>query len=524
MTGNIRQARYALSRGEPVQARNIAAMILAREPGLAEAYFLLGLSEVTLGNIRPGTAHMEQAVALGRSAEFFAQLARCLLLLRRDADAAAALREAKICLEAGEKSDALTRDTIGCAYARLGEHTASVPHFEAAVRGQPHHEQFLYNLAVALSFVGRVREADQTFERLLSCAPGHARAHHALSRLRRQTAESNHVPRLNAAHAATRDPEDRLLLGYALSKELEDLGDTQASFRTLWDANAGHRKNLPYSFDRDAAIFDAIEKNWPLFARAPVSNPSDEAPVFVMGMPRTGTTLVDRILSSHPDMVSAGELQAFPIAVKTASRVRTPMVLDPETVAHAAGRDLGTIGRAYLERAHPHIPKGSSRFSDKFPGNFMYAGLIARALPHARLICLHRHPMDTVLSNFKNLFATTSRYYDYSYCIEDIARYYVRFDRLMRFWQKVIPGRVLEIRYEDIVEDQEGATRRLLAHCGLPWSEECLAFHTNASPVSTPSAAQVRRPIYRDALARWKRHEADLEPARVIFEENGISI
>ncbi|GBQ63800.1 tetratricopeptide repeat-containing sulfotransferase family protein [Komagataeibacter swingsii] len=522
--GNVRQARYALSRGNPVQARNIAAMIIAREPDRAEAHFLLGLSEVTLGNIRPGAAHMEQAVTLGRSAEFFAQLARCLLLLRRDADAAAALRDAEGCLEAGEKSDPLTRDTIGCAYARLGEHAASVPHFEAAVQGKPRHEQFLYNLAVALSFVGRVKEAEQAFERLLASAPGHARAHHALSRLRRQTAENNHVPRLNAAHGATRTPEDRLLLGYALSKELEDLGDTQASFRALRNANAEHRKNLPYSFDRDAAIFDAIEKNWSLFAQAPVSNPPDAAPVFVMGMPRTGTTLVDRILSSHPDIASAGELQAFPIAVKIASRVRTRMVLDPETVAHTAGRDLGAIGQAYLERAHPHVPKDSPRFSDKFPGNFIYAGLIARALPRARLICLRRHPMDTVLSNFKNLFATTSRYYDYSYCIEDIARYYVRFDRLMRLWQKAIPGRVLEIRYEDIVEDQEGATRRLLAHCGLPWSEECLAFHTNAAPVSTPSAAQVRRPIYRDALARWKRHEVELEPARVIFEQNGISV
>ena len=241
-------------------------------------------------------------------------------------------------------------------------------------------------------------------------------------------------------------------------------------------------------------------------------------------MPRTGTTLVDRILSSHPEVESAGELQAMPLAVKQVAGTRTPTVMDPETIGAAAGRDMGGIGRDYLSRARHHRRDTAPRFTDKVPGNFHYTGFIARALPAARIVCLRRNPMDTVLSNFRNLFAVSSRYYDYSYDLLDIAAYYARFDRLMALWRKALPGRLIEVRYEDLIADQEGETRRLLAHCGLEWSDRCLSFHTNDAPVSTPSAAQVRRPIYGDSVARWKRHVEVLEPVRRFFEQAGIDL
>jgi hypothetical protein len=139
-------------------------------------------------------------------------------------------------------------------------------------------------------------------------------------------------------------------------------------------------------------------------------------------------------------------------------------------------------------------------------------------------VCLRRNPMDTVLSNFRNLFAISSRYYDYSYDLMDIAAYYARFDRLMGFWRQAMPGRVLELAYEDLVSDQEGKTRQLLAHCRLEWDARCLAFQDNAAPVSTPSAAQVRRPMYRDSLARWRRHEEALAPVRAFFDAAGIAV
>jgi tetratricopeptide (TPR) repeat protein len=512
-------ARALLGRGDAAAARAQAAAVARLSPDQAEAHFLIGLAEAAEGRVSAGIGHLQRAVSLDGQGEYWAQLARLLSLVHRDGEAAQALDQA----EQASPEDALSLDTMGCVYARLGDHPASVPCFEAAVRLESGNRAFRYNLAVALSFVGRTDDAEAAFEALIARDPQSGRPHHTLAGLRKQTASRNHVARLQAAHRAARGPEDRLLLGYALSKELEDIGEPQESFRWLSGANAEHRATLSYAFDTEAAIFDAIEANWGALGDAPDDAPT-EAPVFVIGMPRTGTTLVDRIIGSHPQMESAGELQAMPVAVKLAAGTRTRTVLDPETVKLAASCDMAKIGRAYLDRSVHHRREPMRRFIDKFPGNFFYVGLIAKALPNASFVCLRRHPMDVVLSNFKNLFATTSRYYDYSYDLGEIAEYYVRFDRLMAFWREQLPGRVLEIGYEDLVADQEGQTRRLLTHCGLDWSSSCLDFHNNAAPVSTPSAAQVRRPIYKDSVAKWRVHAQALEPARRVFERHCIPL
>ena len=161
---------------------------------------------------------------------------------------------------------------------------------------------------------------------------------------------------------------------------------------------------------------------------------------------------------------------------------------------------------------------------DKLPHNFLYAGYIAAALPNARIICLRRKPMDSVLGNFRQLFAWSSPMYAYSFDLMDTARYYLLFDRLMRHWAKVMPGRILEVGYEALVADQEGETRRVLMHCGLPWNDACLDFHRNPAPVATASAVQVREPVHRRAIGRWKRYERELQPVRELVEASGITV
>jgi hypothetical protein len=239
-------------------------------------------------------------------------------------------------------------------------------------------------------------------------------------------------------------------------------------------------------------------------------------------MPRTGTTLVDRILSSHPLVESAGELQVMQIVIKRLTATASRVALDPQTIDAAARLAPIRVGADYLEGAAPHR-KTARRFIDKLPLNFLYAGYIARALPSAKLICLRRDPLDTVWSNYRHLFATGYSYYSYSFDLMDTARYYVLFDRLMRFWEERFPGRILQVQYESLVDDQEAQTRRLLEHCALPWNEACLSFHENASAVATPSATQVRQPLYRTALGRWRRYERYLQPVREYFESEGIT-
>lgn len=512
--------RGALARGEITAALAAADRWRHAAPAAAEPFFLAGLATAMLGRVSGGIKLIEQAVERDRRGEYLAQLARLYTLVRRDGAAARALAAA----EAAPPPDALGRDTMGCVYARLGDHAASLPHFAAAVRLEPTNTAFRYNLAAALSFVGRQAEAEDALEALIARAPGDARAHHLLAGLRRQTPERHHVDRLTAARAVATAPRDRLLLGYALAKELDDLADPHAAFAMLAQANAEHRATLPYRFADDEAVFDAIEACWAASAARATSAPPGAAPIFVVGMPRTGTTLVDRILSSHPGVESAGELQALPLAVKVNAATRGPKVLDPETIRATAHADPGAIGRDYLVRAAAHVPGRKPRFVDKFPGNFLYLGLIARALPGAAIVCLRRDPLDTVLANFRNLFAIGSRYYDYSYDLLDTAAYYQRFDRLMTIWREALPGRVLELGYEALVEDQLGQTRRLLHHCGLSWCDACLDFQANAAPVSTPSAAQVRRPLYRDAVGRWRRHAEALEPARAFLRQHGIPV
>lgn len=510
-------ARAALARGDLDGAEREALAATRARPDDAEGWFVAGIAAAERGQIGRAIPLVEAALARGPTAEYHAQHARLLILARRDGEAATAARAAM----ALEGADARTHDTIGCVLARLGDHEGSIAPFEAAVAAEPNNLSYRYNLAAACGFTGRIGAARDHYEAVLAANPGDARVHYALSILSKQTAAV--IPRLEAALAAARSAPDRLRLRYALAKTHEDAGDAAATFAYLSAANAEHRRSLGYDFTSDAALFDAIEAAFDRDLPAAQGAP-DPAPIFVVGMPRTGTTLVDRILSSHRDVGSAGELQAMPLAVKAAAGTRSRQIVDAETMRESLSADPAAVGGAYLARAAHHRPPGTSRFVDKLPANFLYVGHIARALPNARIVCLRRHPMDTVWSNYKNLFASQSAYYAYSYDLMDTARYYARFDRLMRLWARRFPGRVLELSYEALVADQEAQTRALLAYCGLDWDAACLSFHENRAAVATPSAAQVRRPLNADAVARWRRYEAQLGAVTAFFEGEGIAI
>jgi len=217
----------------------------------------------------------------------------------------------------------------------------------------------------------------------------------------------------------------------------------------------------------------------------------------------------------------------LPLALKRLSQTGSRLVLDTETIAAAADLSPRAVGVSYIKQAE--MKAGASAalregriLLDKFPLNFLYIGHIARALPKAKIVCLRRQPLDSVWSNYKHLFALNSPYYGWSYDLMDTARYYALFDRLMRFWKRQFPGRVLELSYEELTADQEGQTRALLAHCALPWDDACLDFHGRTGAVATPSAQQVRRPINRDSVERWRAYAAHLDEVQTFFREVGI--
>jgi hypothetical protein len=311
-------------------------------------------------------------------------------------------------------------------------------------------------------------------------------------------------------------------LNMALAKEYEDLSSFSKAFEHLVRGKSAAREGRRYSIQRDRALFERLTRAFPEPQPESMGDPTDE-PIFVVGMPRSGTTLVERILSSHPDVYAAGELQNFAAALQHASGSHAPVLFDSEINTRASTLDWKRIGADYLLSTRPataHKP----RFIDKLPHNFLYLGFIARALPNARIICLRRNPMDTCLSNFRQLFDQTSASFDYSYDLLDTGKYFVLFDHLMAHWLRVFPERILEIGYETLVDAQETCTRQLLKFCGLPWHDACLHFENNPAPVATFSTTQVRTPMYRTANGRWKNYETQLVDLRRLLIESAITI
>ena len=495
-------------------------------PGSAGGLLVRGVMAAEAGRVREGLALIREACDTDPAdAEAHAQLGRWLSRLHHIGESVDAAQRALALLPAS----AATLDTIGVVFSRAGRHEQAVDCFARAVALDPERAGMHFNHAASLKFLGRFAEAEAAYEACVRCDPRFWRAHSALAATRRQTPERNHLERLERLLATgPLGPDAELHLRHALAKELEDLGRDDEAFAHLLAGNARKRAATGYRFERDQGLFEAVMRLFPEALPAPThaeltGDESARAPIFVVGMPRTGTTLVERMLSSHSQVATAGESQNFGVLLKRACQTPSPQVLDEATLAQSLRVDLRALGRDYVERTRPAGPS-QPRFVDKMPLNFFYLGHIARALPAASIVVLRRHPLDTGLSNFRQLFATGFSYYDYARDLRDIGRYCAQFDRLVAHWQALLPGRVHEVRYEALVADQRGETAKLLAHCRLPWEEACLQFDRNESAVATASAVQVRQPLYASSVGRWRRYRTHLQPLIDELRAAGVSL
>ena len=514
------QAVDALNRSDWAHAQTLAARILAETPESAGVQFVAGVAALHLGRLPAAAGHLYRATQLDpQRPDYQAQLARTLAAMRQPREALQAADRAL----ALSPEDTQTLSTLGVVYSRANAHERALDVMRRAATLMPERANYRFNLATLLTFTGDLAGAEREYGHCLRLDPTQWKAHLGLSHLRRQTPSANHIERLQTLLSTSAGNADaQLYLNLALAKEHEDLGHYPQAFGHFTAGKSSQRDVRRYAFARDQALFDALIPATSVPEAVAAGNDSDE-PIFVIGMPRSGTTLVDRILSRHPQVHSAGELQNFGVAFKQVAGSRTSQVFDADSIARASSIDWVRLGTGYLESTRPDTGQ-TPRFVDKLPHNFLYAGFIARALPNAKIICLRRDPMDTCLSNFRQLFALASPYYDYSFDLLDTGRYYLQFDRLMQHWQRMLPGRILEIGYESIVDDLEGSVRQLLAFCGLPWDPACMAFEANAAPVATASAVQVREPINRDSIGRWRRYETELQKLRDLLREGGVEV
>lgn len=495
----------------------------------APAYFLLGV-------VASEHSNHDKALELFAAAEkhdshdphYPAYRAKTLSTLRKQMDAKqAAERAAELLSKNNDQANiAHLADTIAVVLSRAGFHEEAIPLFKRAIAEQSNDANMHYNLAASAQFVGDFELASSSYLTALNIDPSLYRAWASLIYLNKQTQEVNSLNTLKKLFAQNEKNSDAALqLGHAIAKTYEDLGHFEDSLAWLHKAKKIKKEELKYDRNEGIQTFEAAKAtssnhqtpNGPNALKHKSYTQIDDqtTPIFIVGLPRTGTTLVDRILSSHSTVTSAGELNVFAELIKQAAGTASNLVLDAETLHNSKGLDLREIGNRYLEKTES-LARGNNFMVDKMPLNFFYAGLIQRALPDARIIALRRGAMDSCLSNYRQLFATQYSFYNYTFDLSDTAWFYRQFDDLIQHWRSALPAeRFLEVQYEDIVFDQENQTKRMLDFCDLDWQDACMNFHENAAPVSTASSVQVRQALYSGSIGRWKKYGDHINDLRI---------
>jgi tetratricopeptide (TPR) repeat protein len=508
----LRAAGQKLAAGDHRGAEGDLRAALRVAPQSAEVHFMLGMAAQMRGEHLAAVQAFDAAIgARPGFGQAMAQKARSLDALDRR-------EEAVKLAEAADRlaQDPYSQDTIGVVMTRAGLHAKAAEHYGRAARSGAA-PGYIYNHAATLQFLGRFEEAREQYRKVLARDPQHGPSWAGLVQITKQTKDQNEIARLSMiASKCANDAQAMYVLGHALGKACDDIGDYRQAVEWLEKAKLKLRGR--HDAAADTAMFAAAEQS----VAAKAAGFGEARPIFVVGMPRTGTTLVERILSSHSEVESVGELSDFPNALKATTGVGTDRMISAELIEAGMTADLVRAGRDYVARV-----KGTmgfaGRFIDKLPMNAFLAPLILQALPAARVVMLRRHPADVVVSSYRQDFAQAGRMLDYTLSLEATADHVIRFDHMAKVFAETLPkDRYCEVRYEDVVADLEGQVRRLLDFCGLGFEEACVRFETNASPVATASAAQVRQKIYASSVARWKKYRPGIDVALRKLVEAGV--
>jgi tetratricopeptide (TPR) repeat protein len=497
----------------PEEAETVYRKALALAPNNPDTLDNLALAVKDLDRLEEAAELLRRALVIEpRSDKFHLHYGTILLDQKKVAEAAAAAERA---LALNAKNHDVVNLMGRIAFER-GELDASLAHYRRALALKPDLADAYNNMGNVLKELGQLKEAQDSYLEALRLDRDIAGVYVNLADSKTFKPGDAHLAAMEAlaAKSETLSKTDRTQLDFALGKAYADLKDYGRSFRHLLSGNAAKRATVAYDEVGTFALFDRIEA---VFTRELVAAKAgggdlSAAPIFVIGMPRSGTTLVEQILASHPRVHGAGELQSLNDVILLVRGSDGNVIPYPEFVPGLDATSLAQIGAHYVglvrELAARHGAAGAERITDKMPSNYYFAGLIHLALPNARIIHTIRDPVDTCVSCFSKLFSAEQ---NHTYDLGELGRYYARYRRLMAHWRTVLPaGSFLDVRYEEVVADLECEARRIIAYCGLPWDDNCLAFHKTERPVRTASATQVRQPIYKSAIGRWRVYEEHL--------------
>jgi tetratricopeptide (TPR) repeat protein len=494
--------------GQLEKAEAIYRELLRQDPDDVTVSRLCGVLALDAGNYRNAAILLRQAVKLApdfRAA--WIDLCRAQTELHELDDAVASAGRA-IQLEPGRAGGYIA---LGNALARTNRTDEAINAYRRAGDIRPNNAEIALGLGNVLKTIGRQQEAIAAYRDGLQLKPDYAELYWSLSNLKTFRFEPAEVEAMEQALESGALPDNASVhFCFALGKACEDSGDYPRAFAFFERGNALRRTQEQYDPVHTDQIGERIRE---VFSPALVSRHegagfADIAPIFVIGLPRSGSTLIEQILASHSQVEATHELPEGGRLVRFIDRQRIGGKTYPEAVRGFSREAFAEIGQRYA-RETDRYRAGKPRFIDKMPNNFATVGLLQLAMPNARFINARRDPRDTCLSCYKQLFA---RGQSFTYDLMELGDYYVEYQRMIDHWRQVLPGRVLDVQYEAVVEDLGGQTRRILEFCGLPWEDACLKFHATERAVRTASSEQVRRPIYGDSVGVWRRYEAQLAP------------
>jgi len=408
----------------------------------------------------------------------------------------------------------LSWNNLGSALEQQGDKGAALDAYNKAIELNPMHAEAQNNAGAIYSEQGKLDQARACFAAAIAARADFVEAHYNLSSLKTYKKDDPHLAILEQVYARRTSLSDHARIRYcfALGKALDDTGEYDRAYAAYEEGNRVQHALLPMNETAADAMLDNIirifDKKYFAARKYVLSTAAVRTPIFIVGMPRSGTTLLEQVLCSHPSVYGAGELVDLSEVITALTGAQQGQSFT-EGVAGLTTDDMQRLGEEYLKRVWMLSPD-SAYITDKMPANFFYLGLIHLALPQAKIIHAMRDPMDSCFSCYSRLFNDTM---EFAYDQGTLGRYYVRYMKLMQHWRKVLPkGRLLDLRYEDMVEDTEKQARRVLDFVGLPWDENCLEFHKNDRLVKTASVAQVRKPIYKTSVSRWKHFARHLKP------------
>jgi Sulfotransferase domain. len=508
-----RDARQAAQRGDWPTVARLAATLMQLDPRHPEGHFLQGLHAKAQRRPQVALESFTQVLRLDQQRyDAAVELASLLPLIGQHGKALELLEHYRPHLERSPRYLEAAASTL----LRLGLPDRAWPLICKAYELQPEIERFAANKAECAVYVGELETAEALYRELLERFPLHQRYHYQYSRLKRAT-DDTHVRAMQEVLAQRELPDARnIFLYYALGKELEDLGRWREAFAYYERAGNAAAAAADYRVEQDLDLIDALikgcTKQW--LARSTAAAGEGAQPIFVTGLPRTGTTLVERILSNHSTVESAGESFFLQLALMQASGRQG---LNAELISAALDVKPEAIAQRYRHTIAYRL-HGKPWFIDKLPENFFFLGHIARAFPKGKIVHLRRHPLDACFALFKQ------SYFRYAYRLDDLARFYVAYHRLMEHWRALLGERLIEVEYESLVSDPTATITKLLDTLGLAVEPACFDFHNNVTATNTASAIQVREPMHQRSVGKWQHFARELEPLSQALRDASIPL